>query len=120
MFSESYKLNRSTLVPAILIIFGFLISIIPTGLELVDTAQAQSSSNDIDLKREINSGLDLVGRSKTEVIEIIGQPRTKDRSPSKSRYTEKWTYSCKDKNRFKKSCVFLYFGADRVKKVEVN
>lgn len=120
MFSVAHMLNRIILVPAILIIFALMISAIPTGIELVDTAQAQYNSNEIDVKREINSGLDLMGRSKTEVVELIGRPRTKDRSPSKSRYTEKWTYSCKDKNIVKKSCVFLYFGADRVKKVEMN
>ena len=116
MFSETQRLNRFILVPAILIIFALLISIIPTGSELVTKTHAQYNSEDIDVKREINTGLDLVGRSKAEVIEIIGRPRTKDRSPSKSRYTEKWTYSCEGK----KNCVFLYFGADRVKKVEMN
>jgi hypothetical protein len=85
-----------------------------------DIAQATSNSNGNNIKREINSGLDLVGRSKTEVIQLIGRPKTKDKSPSKSRYNEKWTYSCEDKNGAKQNCVYLYFGADRVKKVEVN
>ena len=97
-----------------------LLTILTVQLALPVAIYADSNSSGNDVKREIQTGLDLQGRSKTEVIKLVGPPKTKDRTPSKGRYTEKWTYSCQDKRGAKKNCVYLYFSGDRVKKVEVN
>ncbi|MGB2692544.1 MAG: hypothetical protein WBC96_08610 [Thermodesulfobacteriota bacterium] len=120
MITRFQDLIEKNLFLIAFLIFLVQFSIIPSGLNLSDSAHAASNSSGNNVKREINTGLDLVGRSKTEVIQLIGRPKTKDKSPSKGRYNEKWTYSCEDKNGAKQNCVFLYFGADQVKKVEVN
>ncbi len=120
MYKIYKNFNDKKLLFIFFVIFTLQLTIMPVGLNLNETAHAASNASGNNVKREINTGLDLVGRSKTEVIQHIGRTKTKDKSPSKGRYTEKWTYSCEDKNGAKQNCVFLYFGADRVKKVEVN
>jgi hypothetical protein len=83
------------------------------------TAHARSKSSGNEAKREIQTGLDLKGRTKTEVLKLIGPPWTKNMTPVKARYNEKWTYSCEDKRGATYNCVFIYFVTDRVKKVEI-
>ena len=85
----------------------------------LETAQAKSKSSGNEAVREINSGLDLTGRTKTEVLKLIGAPWEKDMSPVKARYNEKWTYSCEDKRGATSNCLFIYFSTDRVKNVEI-
>lgn len=121
MNSEPSNLGRKILLPAILLIFTLLISAIPIQFSqnLIETARAASNSNGNEAMREIRSGLELTGRTKTEVIKLIGSPKTKNKTPSKGRYSEKWTYSCEDKRGATYNCVFVYFGGDRVKNVEL-
>ena len=101
----------------ILILFLLLTS--PIGLNSIDISQAQSKSSGNEVMKKINSGLDLTGKTKTEVIELIGLPWQKDTTPVKARYNEKWIYSCEDKKGLTYDCVFIYFLADRVKNVEI-
>ena len=88
-------------------------------LQTSEIAQARSKSSGNEAKREIQTGLDLKGRTKTEVLKLIGPPWTKDMTPVKARYNEKWTYSCEDKRGATYNCVFIYFVTDHVKKVEI-
>jgi len=88
-------------------------------LHTSDIAHARSKSSGNEAKREIQTGLDLRGRTKTEVLKLIGPPWTKDTTPVKARYNEKWTYSCEDKRGATYNCVFIYFATDRVKNVEL-
>ncbi len=92
---------------------------IPHGYNFIETAQAQSKSSGNEVMRDIQSGLDLTGRTKSEVLKLIGAPWQKDMTPVKARYNEKWIYSCEKKNGLTYDCVFIYFGADRVKNVEI-
>ena len=92
---------------------------IPHDFNLTQTAQAQSKSSGNEVMRDIQSGLDLTGRTKSEVLKLIGPPWQKDMTPVKARYNEKWTYSCEKKNGLTYDCVFIFFGADRVKNVEI-
>lgn len=101
------------------LILTLQLSTIPSGFDLTKTAQAGSKSSGNEVMREIQSGLDLKGRTKTEVLELIGPPWQKDMTPVKARYNEKWTYSCEDKKGLTYDCVFIYFLADRVKNVEI-
>lgn len=88
-------------------------------LHTPEIAHARSKSSGNEAKREIQTGLDLKGRTKTEVLKLIGPPWTKDMTPVKARYNEKWTYSCEDKRGATYNCVFIYFVTDRVKNVEL-
>lgn len=90
-----------------------------TGLNLAQSAHAQSKSSGNEVMRDIQSGLDLRGKSKTDVLKLIGPPWQKDMTPVKARYNEKWTYSCEKKNGLTYDCVFIYFLAGKVKGVEV-
>ncbi|MEM7281877.1 MAG: hypothetical protein AAF438_09650 [Pseudomonadota bacterium] len=101
------------------LILTLQLSTIPIGINLTDTAQARSKSSGNEVMRDIQSGLNLTGRTKSEVLKLIGPPWEKDMTPVKARYNEKWTYSCEKKNGLTYDCVFIYFGADRVKKVEI-
>ncbi len=101
------------------LIFTLQLSIAPNSLNLSVTAHARSKSSGNEAKREIQTGLDLKGRTKTEVLKLIGPPWTKNMTPVKARYNEKWTYSCEDKRGATYNCVFIYFATDRVKKVEI-
>jgi len=104
---------------AILTIFSLILINIFLFDNLTDAAYAKSKSSGNEAMREIQSGLDLTGRTKTEVIKLIGPPWTKDKTPVKARYNEKWTYSCEDKRGATYNCVFIYFVTDRVKNVEI-
>ena len=93
---------------------------ISNGINLTQTALARSQSSGNEVLRDIKTGLDLTGKTKTEVLKLIGPPWQKDQTPVKARYNEKWTYSCEDKRGLTYDCVFIYFMADRVKKVEIQ
>ncbi len=95
------------------------LALIPSGFNLTDTAHARSKSSGNEVMREIQTGLDLTGKTKTEVLKLIGPPWQKNQTPVKARYNEKWIYSCEDKKGLTYDCVFIYFLADRVKKVEI-
>ena len=104
------------ILPTILIL---QLLILPIGFNLIEVAEARSKSSGNEVMRDIQSGLDLTGRTKAEVLKLIGPPWQKDMTPVKARYNEKWTYSCEKKNGLTYDCVFIYFGADRVKNVEI-
>ena len=104
------------IIPVILILLLITVSI---GFNSTEVAEARSKSSGNEVKRDIQSGLDLTGRTKTEVLKLIGPPWEKDMTPVKARYNEKWTYSCEKKDGLTYDCVFIYFGADRVKNVEI-
>lgn len=110
---------RKKLLYILSLILTLQISTLPHGFEEYETARAQSKSSGNEVMREIQSGLDLTGRTKTDVLKLIGPPWQKDMTPVKARYNEKWTYSCEKKSGLTYDCVFLYFMADRVKKVEI-
>ena len=95
------------------------LSTLPHGFDISENARAQSKSSGNEVMRDIQSGLDLTGKSKTDVLKLIGPPWQKDMTPVKARYNEKWTYSCEKKSGLTYDCVFIYFLADRVKKVEI-
>jgi len=119
-----YNKKSSAITSSIFIVFITILSIFayPNLFFLNDnilTAQARSKSSGNEAMREIQSGLDLTGKSKTEVLKLIGGPWEKDKTPNKGRYTEKWTYSCEDKSGLTSNCVFIYFSGDRVKNVEI-
>lgn len=101
------------------LILALQLSSIPIGFEINETAHAQSKSSGNEVMRDIQTGLDLTGRTKAEVLKLIGPPWQKDMTPVKARYNEKWIYSCEKKNGLTYDCVFIYFGADRVKNVEI-
>ena len=107
------------LLYVLFLIITLQLSAIPQGYNFIETAQARSKSSGNEVMRDIQSGLDLTGRTKTEVLKLIGPPWQKDMTPVKARYNEKWTYSCEKKNGLTYDCVFIYFGADRVKNVEI-
>ncbi len=113
-YSIKHKINI-----AILIIITLILSLVPVLYNSTHIAQARSQSSGNEVMRDIQSGLDLTGRTKSEVLKLIGPPWQKDTTPVKARYNEKWTYSCEKKNGLTYDCVFIYFGADRVKKVEI-
>lgn len=104
----------------ILFVLTAQLSINPFSLFSTEVAHARSKSSGNEAKREIRSGLDLKGRTKTEVLKLIGPPWTKDKTPVKARYNEKWIYSCEDKSGATYNCVFIYFMTDTVKRVEIN
>lgn len=103
----------------LLLILTLHLAAIPYGYDFSEPAQARSQSSGNEVMRDIQSGLDLTGRTKTEVLKLIGPPWQKDMTPVKARYNEKWTYSCEKKNGLTYDCVFIYFMADKVKKVEI-
>jgi len=119
MITKMFKFKKNIFILILILTFLFQLSVVPGALNMADSAQARSQSSSNEAKREIQSGLDLTGRTKTEVLELIGGPWEKDKTPSKGRYTEKWTYSCEDKKGFTSNCVFIYFMSDRVKNVEI-
>jgi len=119
MTRKMFKLDKNIFMPLLFLAFIFQLSIMPGALNLSDESQARSKSSGNEAMREIQSGLDLTGRTKTEVLKLIGGPWEKDRTPNKGRYTEKWTYSCEDERGFTSNCVFIYFSGDRVKNVEI-
>jgi len=106
--------NRNLIIT--LCVFSVIILSFTASIEI---AHARSKSSGNEAKREIQTGLDLKGRTKTEVLKLIGPPWTKNMTPVKARYNEKWTYSCEDKRGATYNCVFIYFATDRVKKVEI-
>jgi hypothetical protein len=112
-------LKDKKLIFILFLILSAQLGINPLSLFSTESAQARSKSSGNEAKREIQSGLDLTGRTKTEVIKLIGPPWTKDTTPVKARYNEKWTYSCEDKHGATYNCVFIYFVTDRVKNVEL-
>ena len=112
-------LIEGNLFPILFLTFLVQLSIVPSGFNLTENAQAKSKSSGNEAIREIKSGLDLTGRTKTEVLKLIGPPWQKDMSPSKARHNEKWTYSCEDKRGATSNCLFIYFSTDRVKNVEI-
>lgn len=103
----------------LVLILTLLLGVIPSNTNLAQTAQAKSKSSGNEVKRDIQTGLDLTGRTKTEVLELVGAPWQKDQTPVKARYTEKWIYSCETERGLTFDCVFIYFLSDRVKKVEI-
>lgn len=119
MFTQRLNLSVNRLILLLIMLLAIQLSITPTGININESAQARSQSNGNEAKREIKSGLELTGRTKTEVLALIGSPKTKNKTPSKGRYNEKWTYSCEDQRGGSYNCVFLYFGGDRVKNVEL-
>lgn len=119
MFTRVQNATQRYMYVILVLILSAQFSIVPIGLNLTDNAEARSKSSGNEALREIKSGLDLTGRTKTEVIQLIGPPWQKDKSPSKGRYNEKWTYSCEDKRGATANCLFIYFSTDRVKKVEI-
>ena len=112
-------LKDKKLILILFLILSVQLSIIPSPLYSTGSAHARSKSSGNEAKREIQSGLDLTGRTKSEVIKLIGPPWTKDMTPVKARYNEKWTYSCEDKRGATYNCVFIYFMTDHVKNVEI-
>ena len=102
-----------------LILILLLLLLVPADFNITNSAQARSQSSGNEAMREIKSGLDLTGKTKTDVLKFIGPPWEKDTTPVKARYNEKWTYSCEDKRGATYNCVFIYFVSDRVKKVEI-
>jgi len=119
MFARLENLIGEKLFLIVFLIILAQLSVIAGGSNLTETAQAKSKSSGNEAVREINSGLDLTGRTKTEVLKLIGAPWKKDMSPAKARYNEKWTYSCEDKRGATSNCLFIYFSTDRVKNVEI-
>ena len=119
MTRKMFKPEKNIFMPLLLLAFIFQLSIMPGALNLSDQAQARSKSSGNEAKREIQTGLDLTGKTKTEVLPLIGGPWEKDRTPNKGRYTEKWTYSCEDERGLTSNCVFIYFSGERVKNVEI-
>ena len=119
MTRKMFKLEKNIFMSLLFLVFIFQLSIMPGALNISDEAEARSKSSGNEAKREIQSGLDLTGGTKTEVLKLIGGPWEKDRTPNKGRYTEKWTYSCEDERGLTSNCVFIYFSGDRVKNVEI-
>lgn len=118
MIAQIFRFRKVIFVTLLLLVVLMQFPVIQ-GLNPSNEAHARSKSSGNEAMREIQSGLDITGRTKTEVLELIGPPWQKDKTPSKGRYTEKWTYSCEDKRGFTSNCVFIYFMADRVKNVEI-
>jgi len=118
-----YKINKKNydqkLLCVLFLVFLLQLSFNTGGLNMIENAQAKSKSSGNEAIREIKSGLDLTGRTKTDVVKLIGPPWQKDKSPSKARHNEKWTYSCEDKRGATSNCLFIYFSTDRVKNVEI-
>ena len=119
MFTRAQYLIGKKLLFIFFPIVTLQVAIIPGGLNSTKSAQARSKSSGNEAMREIQSGLDLTGKTKTEVLKMIGPLWEKDMTPVKARYTEKWTYSCEDKRGATYNCVFIYFLAGRVKNVEI-
>jgi len=53
-------------------------------LQTSEMAHARSKSSGNEAKREIQTGLDLTGRTKTEVLKLIGPPLDKEYDSGKS------------------------------------
>ena len=120
MSKEPKCLKKRNSVPILILILSAQFLFDPFScFNLSEDAYAKNTSSGNEAMREIRSGLDLTGRTKTEVLELIGSPKTKNKTPTKGRYNEKWTYSCEDKRGATYNCVFIYFAGDRVKDVEL-
>ncbi len=119
MFKKLLSSIDRKLIFILFLMLAAQLSINPFSLFSTEGAHARSKSSGNEAMREIQTGLDLTGRTKTEVLKLIGPPWTKDTTPVKARYNEKWTYSCEDKKGATYNCVFIYFVTDRVKNVEI-
>ena len=113
-------MKKRNLLPILILILSAQFLFDPFSyFNLSEAAYAKSKSSGNEAMREIKSGLNLTGKTKTDVLKFIGPPWEKDTTPVKARYNEKWTYSCEDKRGATYNCVFIYFVSDRVKKVEI-
>jgi len=119
MLARAQYIFGKKLIFTLLLILSAQLSYISLDFNLNETAHARSKSSGNEAMREINSGLDLTGKTKTQVLKLLGPPWEKDTTPVKARYNEKWTYSCEDKRGMTYNCVFIYFVTDRVKNVEI-
>ena len=81
-------------------------------------AQGSKSSGN-EVMKAVEAGKDFKGMTKEEVVAEIGEPWSKDSTPVKARYDEKWIYSCEAKDGLTYDCVYLYFMGGRVINVEV-
>ncbi len=81
-------------------------------------AQGSKSSGN-EVMKAVEAGKDYKGMTKAEVVAEIGEPWSKDSTPVKARYDEKWIYSCEAKDGLTYDFVYLYFMGGRVINVEV-